>query len=88
MISCPFVMLINQLPGCPKPTVRSQDPSGFFANATPDQKYCTDCHGMHRKEKRTRRWDKEKRIIIEFDGRAVKPGEIIKRSADSEDSMM
>jgi len=67
----------------PKPKMEAEiGHRPFFADATPEQQYCTDCHGKHRKAKRTRRWDKEKRILIEFDGREVKPGEVITPSGD------
>lgn len=42
----------------------------FFADAT-KQKHCTDCHGMHRLEKRKRRWDKVTGKLIEIKGRPV-----------------
>jgi len=49
----------------------------FFAGAT-DQKYCTECHGKHRLDKRERRWDRVTRKLIEFDGRPVTEEEVKK----------
>lgn len=40
----------------------------FFANATGEQEYCTDCHGAHRLTERQRRWDKTTGALIEKDG--------------------
>lgn len=45
----------------------------FFSGADPEHPYCTDCHGQHVLPKRTRRWDKESRQLIEVDGRPVTP---------------
>jgi len=45
----------------------------FFAGADPEHPYCTDCHGRHMLPKRTRRWDKETRQIIEVNGQPVSP---------------
>lgn len=45
----------------------------FFAGADQEHPYCTDCHGQHRVLSRTRRWNKETRILIEVDGRPVSP---------------
>ena len=35
------------------------------------QKVCTDCHGTHRLENRTRRWDKDTGILIWKDGAPI-----------------
>ena len=40
----------------------------FFAKAT-KQKHCTDCHGMHRLDKRKRRWDQVTGELTEIEGR-------------------
>ena len=52
----------------------------FFAGKDPEHAYCTDCHGNHSLPKRTRRWDKETRQLIEATGQPTlpartKPGE-------------
>jgi len=43
----------------------------FYAKAHPEKKYCTDCHGKHRIDKRKRKWDKKTRKLIWRDGYAV-----------------
>jgi nitrate/TMAO reductase-like tetraheme cytochrome c subunit len=40
----------------------------FLAGADPDHPWCTDCHGRHVIAKRTRRWDKDSRELIEVNG--------------------
>ena len=40
----------------------------YFATADSERGYCTDCHGSHRLEVRTRRWDKDTGKLIESDG--------------------
>jgi len=47
----------------------------FYAGAHAEKKYCTDCHGMHRLDKRTRKWDKTTRKFIWMDGYPVKDDE-------------
>ena len=46
----------------------------FFAEADPEHRYCTDCHGEHLLPKRTRRWDKETRKLLEASGQPALPG--------------
>ena len=45
----------------------------FFAGTDPEHRYCTDCHGQHMLPKRTRRWDKETRQLIEARGQPLLP---------------
>lgn len=45
----------------------------FYAGADPEHPHCTDCHSRHMLLKRTRRWDKETRQIIEVNGQPVPP---------------
>jgi nitrate/TMAO reductase-like tetraheme cytochrome c subunit len=45
----------------------------FFAGTDPDHPSCTDCHGQHFLPKRTRRWDKETRQLIEVSGQPALP---------------
>lgn len=45
----------------------------FFAGADPEHAWCTDCHGRHMIPKRTRRWDKDTRQLIEVGGIAISP---------------
>jgi len=44
----------------------------FYANAPSDKTYCTDCHGKHRKDKRTRTWNKATGKLIWTDGESLK----------------
>lgn len=44
----------------------------FFADAAPDHKHCTDCHGAHRLAERHRKWNKETRELIWTDGTKLK----------------
>jgi hypothetical protein len=50
----------------------------LFDGGTPDKKYCTDCHGKHRLDYRTRRWDKATGELIEDDKVRMTTGEIVK----------
>ena len=44
----------------------------FYAEASPDRAYCTDCHGMHFIEDRKHsRWDKNTRKLIWKDGHSI-----------------
>ena len=45
----------------------------FFAGTDPEHRYCTDCHGQHMLPKRTRRWDKDTRQLIEASGQPDLP---------------
>jgi len=58
----------------------------FFAKHTTHE-YCTDCHGMHRIEKRVRRWDKKTGKLIEYGGDPV-TGEIQRKSESGMDMGM
>jgi len=40
----------------------------WYAGARAGRDHCTDCHGKHRLEKRTRKWDKATRKLIWWDG--------------------
>lgn len=73
----------------PKPKMEAEiGHRPFFAGADPEHAYCTDCHGEHRVPKRTRRWDKDTRKLIEVDGRAITPDNPPpRRSTKSEDMM-
>jgi nitrate/TMAO reductase-like tetraheme cytochrome c subunit len=46
----------------------------FYAGADAERKYCTDCHGKHRIEKRQRKWDRVSRKLIWRDGYAIEEG--------------
>lgn len=45
----------------------------FLAGTAPEHRYCTDCHGQHMLPKRTRRWDKETRQLLEASGQPDLP---------------
>lgn len=53
----------------PRPTMKKEiGHRPFFAGTDPEHSYCTDCHGQHMLPKRTRRWDKQTRKLIEVNG--------------------
>lgn len=43
------------------------DHAPIIAGTAVKDRYCTDCHGSHRLEVRTRRWDSDTRALIEDD---------------------
>ena len=51
----------------PKESIDIQEHEPFFDGTAPDKKYCTDCHGNHRLNYRTRRWDKSTGELVEDD---------------------
>lgn len=44
----------------------------FFADADPQRKHCTDCHGKHRVKERRRLWDKKTGKLTWTDGTQLK----------------
>lgn len=47
----------------------------FFADADPQRKHCTDCHGAHRLDERHRKWNKETGELIWTDGTKLRQGD-------------
>jgi hypothetical protein len=51
----------------PKDAIDTQPHEALLAGTATENKYCTDCHGTHRLEYRTRRWDKTTGELTEDD---------------------
>jgi hypothetical protein len=51
----------------PKDAIDIEPHEELLAGTATEKKYCTDCHGTHRLEYRTRRWDKTTGQLIEDD---------------------
>ena len=59
-------------------SIDSEPHRGPLAGAATDKKCCTDCHGSHRMNHRTRRWDKSTGRLIADDKVRMMTGDMVK----------